>query len=182
MQLSSILASYNAYTKSNWKLSHQDGYVPVVTLPDKIDPDQCSVLNDLINFANAPANGTFNQDQAQIDSVRQSWGLTDRDSVQVFVVPPNVLRRMPITSFVTRPATSPRLQKLALNITSSMSRMHQLEMGTCDPTLTDEERDRMIAGIQGSLARYQRAHANERARLSNAPRTGVIVVARAGEE
>ena len=142
--------------------------------------DRSSVINDVQSFLSA-SNQLWEQDRALIDSIRQAWGLTDRDNVQVFVVPPGQLSRMPFTSFVTRPTTSPRLQQLTINVTASMGRISELERGLGDPSLTDAERARRIAGLEESLSRYKREVARERNRLANGPRSGIILVER-GED
>ena len=177
MRLENILASYNAHAKSVTKRAKKDyneAYDSLINQPN----DSPCVINDLQSWAASLSSGVFDQDRDIIDRVRQTWGLTERDNVQVFVVPAGQLRRMPITSFITRPTTSPRLQQITLSISMSMNRITELEMGLCDPSLTEEERARMITGLEGNLSRYERAASRERARLAVAPRSGVIVVER----
>jgi hypothetical protein len=140
-------------------------------LPETSSP----VINDM-NLQNP-----IPDDSALLEFTRNLWGLNDRDNVQIFVVEPDQFRRMPFTNFVTRPTTSPRLETLNRNVSSRRSQISELEIGLGDPNLTDAERTRKIAALEDELRDYRRAVSRERTRLSRAPRSGVIVVARGSD-
>lgn len=133
---------------------------------------QQSVINDISGWL-------FNleQDNELKDQVRQSWGLTDQDNVQILVIPKGERRIQPM-SFVTRPSRSPRSDQLTLEISRSRSRISELNQGIADPTLTSEERAKQVGSLEQVIRDSQRALAREKSRLSNAPRSGFIVVQR----
>jgi hypothetical protein len=143
--------------------------------------NESAFINEMRNLISEMENRTPAQvqdDSSLIESVRSMWGLTDQDNVRIFVVEPGQLRRMPITSFVTRPTTSRRLEQLNRSLTSSMGRVSELERGLDDPNKTESERARAIAGLEENIRRYRREVNQERRRLAVAPRSGVIVVER----
>ncbi|MCL2199665.1 MAG: hypothetical protein FWB80_12160 [Defluviitaleaceae bacterium] len=133
------------------------------------------VINEIVLQSPLP------DDSALIENTRRLWRLTDADNVQIFVVEPEQFRRMRFTNFVTRPTTSARLVKLNRNLSSGRSQLNELKMGLGDPTLTDSERGRKIAFLEEEVKQNRRAVARERTRLANAPRSGVIVVARGSD-
>ncbi|MCL2217374.1 MAG: hypothetical protein FWB91_10200 [Defluviitaleaceae bacterium] len=117
------------------------------------------------------------QDRELVERTRQAFGLTDRDNVQVFVVPRGQNRIRP-GSVITRPNTSPRLQELQRLINNTNARIHELEIGTQSEELTDEEKSRMKNSLRNTITQNERALNRERARIATLPRSGWIVVER----
>jgi hypothetical protein len=120
---------------------------------------------------------TSDEDKALVESVRRFMGLTDRDSVRIFVVPKGQ-NRVPVGSFLNSNTSSARTQELNINIRSVRGRLQEMEAGIFDPRLTEEERNGLINSTQRSLEAYERALAKEMARLAAMPRSGVVVVER----
>jgi hypothetical protein len=131
-----------------------------------------SVINEVRSLF-----ATSEEDNALVESVRQFLGLTDRDTVRIFVVPKGQ-NRVPVGSFLNSNTSSPRTQELNINIRSVRGRLREFEAGIFDPRLTDEERNGLVNSTQRSLEEYERALSKEMARLAAMPRSGVIVVER----
>ena len=153
-----------------------------VTLPGEIEApnweDKLSQMNhSVINSINSWMLNTV-QDDELVARTRQAWGFTDRDSVNVIVVPAGQ-NRIPPMSFVTRPTSSPRSMELQREVTRSMGEISELELGLGDPSMTEEERARAIGRLQTQMASARRNLNNEMSRLRNsAPRSGFVVVQR----
>lgn len=152
-----------------------------VTLPGDISdmmPDFNAQLNSsIINSINSWIFNTT-QDEDLVARTRQAWGFNDRDNVNILVVPAGQ-NRIPPMSFVTRPTSSPRSMELQREITRSMGSISELELGLGDPSLTEEERARMIGQLQQEMSAARRNLNNEMSRLrNNAPRSGFVVVQR----
>ena len=128
---------------------------------------QQSVLNSISEWL-----FSMHQNDDAVQRVRQQWGFTDEDNVQIFVVPSNF--RIPPMSFVTRPTSSPRSNELTRTISRRMSEISDLERGI-DPSLNDSDRSRQISSLENTIRETRRELNAEKARLRRAPRSGFVV-------
>jgi len=118
-------------------------------------------------------------DRPLVDKIWKAHGLTDRDNVQIFVVPKN--SRVRTGSFIHRPTESQRTRRLMLEVTRLQNQLRDIEMGNNEnrqnqTQMTEQEVARERHVLRREIATRQRALRNERARLANGPRHGFIVV------
>jgi hypothetical protein len=116
-------------------------------------------------------------DSAQVEAIRSAAGLTPRDNVRIFIVPPGQ-RRVPVGSSINTPHTSPRLQRLLLEVSLAEGRILDLESGAAGHDLSDEDRNRLIHSLRHTVRQGGSAISDERRRLSSLPRSGWIVAER----
>jgi len=124
-----------------------------------------------------------------VERTRRAFGLNDRDEVQVFVIPRDQRRRRGFQtgSFIYRPTTSRRTERLNRSIIRTERLIRELEMDKnnndecCEKTnliCKTDKPDREIHLLRMRLIEYQQRLTQERRRLANGPRRGWIVVER----
>jgi hypothetical protein len=143
------------------------------------EPVSFSLEDELIASVEVASSSIFNNesDGSLIEAVRQMQGLTDRDQVQVFVVPPGT-RRPQVGNFMHRPTTSMLSQRLVGRIATLKREIQELELGIGKEELSKDEENREINSRERRLERFESELRRERRRLAQAPRRGWIVVQR----
>jgi len=121
-------------------------------------------------------------DRGLVDKIWKAHGLTDRDNVQIFVVPKN--SRVQTGTFIHRPTESHKTRRLMLEITRMLRQLGELERTSStntkdggklhEPSEQEVARERHI--LQRDIESRRRTLARERKRLANGPRSGFIVV------
>jgi len=164
-----------------------DQFIPQSALLDFNPPSIIQTLSSGGMFLEA--------DRALVERTRDAFGLTDRDAVQVFVIPANQRGRRGLQagSHIYRPTSSRRTQQLSISINRITRQLREEELNlsasnlknnfeNCETNKADEKEEnkkaRELHSLRMRLTEYRRLLRQENQRLANAPRRGWIVVER----
>ena len=118
-------------------------------------------------------------DRPLVDQIWQAHGLTNRDNVRIFVVPPN--SRIRPGSFIHRPTENAATRRLSLKITRLQRQLQENETGISQQSRFDEaevnerENARERHNLKREIEEHRRSLRRARRRLADAPRSGFIV-------
>jgi len=180
------VSKWKAYAQANTaqKLEYNDPpavYEPSARVRPRRVRDDSSVVYESSERARQREMDEWRQnqerDRALIDALRQMHGLTDRDNVQIFIVPKGQNRIQP-GSFITRPTTSPRAEELTRLISRNRTLMQELKIGIQSEDLTDDQKSARINSLRNTISTNERDLHRERARIATLPRSGWIIVER----
>lgn len=120
---------------------------------------------------------TQDKDRELIQQYFEAFRLTDRDQVQIYVIPKGYSGLKP-GSYIHKPTASTKTQQLSKIIKNTMRQIQELESGISNIDISEDERASQIALLRNNLQQYKKSLSNEQTRLSNLPRSGYIIIER----